>query len=120
MEPLGAALSPSQASRTQGALSANEQMSSAPGLPSTSLPLQSLLCLLALRPHSLPAGIPRGGSPALNALSPAWGPSRLQVGTPSLPEEHWYHWVTTTSAKCPNPTKVERLAPFVACPGSGP
>lgn len=75
MEPLGAALSPSQASRTQGALSTNEQRASSAGPPYGRLavcgPLavvclpaaQTLHRLPASQPHSLPPEFHLGAWP---------------------------------------------------------
>lgn len=141
MEPLGAALSPSQASRTQGALSTNEQQASSAGPPHQ----EPAVCWeaggggggraavsplpAALNPAPPPGpsaplpppGIPPGGSaPALNAVSPAWGPSCLQVGTrKSVPGTLVSLGNSDVSQVPPTPTRVVRLAPLLAHPGSG-
>lgn len=107
IEPLGADLSPSQASRTQGAFSTNEQHEQ-PASWGGRQPAASLLFPLLRagpRPASPPLSSPRllppkstwGPTPALHSV-PCWEASHMRVGTcPRLAEAKG----TTVPARCP-------------------
>lgn len=102
MEPAGPALSSSQASRTQGALSTNRQPASSAGPWSQ-------------RPAHLPSP-----HPAPHALCPAQGPSHLLWGRPpACPLQAGASESQLSQTGAPDPYEGLTAGPLIAQPGSG-